>query len=386
MSPFSPALWSIRWLAAPGLPAGLLGAWALEAWLTRVRLRDLPDLPAPDPAVAVSPVTLCIPVRDEERELGPALDSWLGQDYPSLRILVVDDGSTDRTPEILARRTDPRLRVLRVDRLPPGWLGKNHALHLASRQPEALEAEWLRFADADAQAAPDLLRRAFAFLARHPADLLTLLPALDTVGWTERIFLPVANLAFLWLVPLRRIPDPRSRFACGVGGFILARRQAYRAAGGHGAAPMAAVDDMGLAYRVKAAGFVNRVALGGPHLHLRMYHGPREIVHSLRKNLLALPWTFLLAPVLAAAALLATFGCVLAALGGHPWAGFLLWLLVPPLLGEVHQRFTGRPVDLAWAFWPLSGALVLAGLLPAFWDRLRGVNRWRGRDVPIRRA
>jgi len=385
MSPFSSVSWLSRCLSAPGFPLALLGIWGLEAWLTRVRLGDLPDLPGPDPDPVLPPVALCIPVRDEERELGPALDSWLGQDYPSLRILAVDDGSTDRTPEILARRADPRLRVLRVDPLPPGWLGKNYALHLASRQPEALEAEWLLFADADAQAAPDLLRRAFAFLERCPADLLTLLPALDTVGWTERVFLPVANLFFLWLVPLRRVPDPRSRVACGVGGFILVRRRAYQAAGGHEGAPMAAVDDMGLAYRVKAAGCVNRVALGGPHLHLRMYHGPLEIVRGLRKNLLALPWTFPLAPVLAAAAVLATFGCVLAALGGHPGAGLLLWLLVPPLLGEAHQRFTGRPVDLAWAFWPLSGALVLAGLLPAFWDRLRGVNRWRGRDVPIRK-
>lgn len=374
--------WS-AWLAAP-----LFGFWGLQAWLTRARLRDLPDLPAAGGPGPLPPVTLCVPARNEERELGPALDSWLAQDCPGLRIVVVDDGSSDGTPAILAARAAGHpgiLRVLRIDRLPPAWLGKNHALDLASRQPEALAAEWLLFADADAQAAPDLLRKAFAFLDRHPADLLTLLPALDTATWAERLFLPVANLFFLLLVPPLRVADPRSRFCCGVGSFILVRRAAYDAVGGHGAAPMEAVDDMMLAYRVKAAGFGNRMALGGPHLHLRMYHGWREVIQGARKNLLALPWLFPLAPALAALALLATLGWAIPALAGHPGQGLALWLLVPPLMAEVNHRFTGRGVDLAWAFWPLSGVFVVAAIVLAFGDRLRGVNHWRGRDVKLRR-
>ena len=376
------------WLASPWPAVTLFALWAAQAWLTRARLRDLPDLP--EPGTAPPPrVTLCIPARDEEAELGRALDTWLAQDCPGLRILVVDDGSRDGTPAILAdraRRHPERLRVLRVEHLPPGWLGKNHALDLAARQPEALEAPWLLFADADAQAAPDLLRRAFAFLEQNPADLLTLLPGLDTGTWAERVFMPLANLFFLWLLPLRRIPDPRSRSACGVGGFMLVRRSAYDAAGGHRAAPLAVVDDMLLAWRIKGAGAVNRVALGGPHLHLRMYHGIGEIVQGLRKNLLGLPWLFPLAPVLAGTALAATLGCLLVALGGHPVAGMLLWALTPPLMAEVDQRFTGRPVDPLWALWPLAGLPVAGAIVLAFADRLRGVNRWRGRDVSIRRA
>jgi glycosyltransferase involved in cell wall biosynthesis len=361
----------------------------VQAWLTRARLRDLPDLPEPAAGAARPGVALCVPARDEERELGRALDTWLAQDYPDLRIVVVDDGSTDHTPDILASRAERwpgRIRALRNDVLPPGWLGKNHALHLAASQPEALAAEWLLFADADSRAAPDLLGRAFAFLDQHPADLLALLPALDAGTWAERMFMPMANMVFLWLVPPRRVADPRSACCCGVGGFILVRRAAYDAVGGHAGAPMAAVDDMLLAHRVKAAGHVNRVALGGPLLRLRMYHGAREIVQGLRKNLVPAPLLFLLAPALGALALLATLGWLLVGLAGHPGLGLLLWLLVPPLLGEVQQRFAGGPADLAWAFWPLAGPLAAAALLLAFADRLRGVNRWRGRTVRIRRS
>ena len=383
--------WLTRAAGSAWFPAPFFALWVLEAWLTRVRLRDLAGLPEreslPDlPAVPPS-VVLCIPARDEELELGRALDSWLAQDWPGLRIVVVDDDSGDRTPDLLAERLARHpgtLRVLRNRALPPGWLGKNHALDLASRQPEALAADWLLFADADAQAAPDLLRRAFGLLEREPADLLTLLPAIDGVGLAERVFMPVANLFFLWLVPPKRVADPASAACCGVGSFILVRRRAYDAVAGHAGAPMAAVDDMMLAHRVKAAGYRNRMALGGPHLHLRMYHGPLEMVQGLRKNLLSFPFFFPLAPLLVALVLAATFGCLLVALAGHPGLGLLLWLLLPPLLAEVHQRFTALPADLAWALWPLSGLLVSAAILLAFADRLRGVNHWRGRDVEFR--
>jgi hypothetical protein len=372
--------------ACSWFPVPLFGAWIVEAWLTRIRLRDLPGLPASGKAGPLPRVVLCIPARDEERELGRALDSWLAQDCPELRIVVVDDGSSDRTPAILAERAGrhpDRLRALRVERLPPGWLGKNHALDLASRQPEALAADWLLFADADAQAAPDLLRRAFGFLEQHPADLFTLLAAIDTAGFAERVFLPVANMFFLWLLPFRRVADPGSRFCCGVGAFILVRRQAYDAVSGHAGAPMEAIDDMMLAHRVKTAGFINRAALGGPHLHLRMYHGAREIIVGLRKNLLTMPYLYPMAPLVLAAVLVMTLGCVLLALTGSPWLGLLLWLLVPPLMAEVHQRYTERSVDLLWAFWPLAGLLVAAAIILAFSDRLRGVNRWRGRVVKL---
>jgi GT2 family glycosyltransferase len=368
------------------LPIALFALWGLEAWATRARLRDLPGLPGAGRTGPLPAVTLCIPARNEERELGRALDSWLAQDCPGLRIVVVDDGSSDRTPAILAERaarSGGRLRVLRNDSLPPGWLGKNHALDLASRQPEAQAVDWLLFADADAQAAPDLLLRAFAFLDEQPADLLTLLPAIDAVGWAERMFMPIANMFFLWLVPPRRVADPRSRCACGVGSFILVRRAAYDAVAGHAGAPMAAVDDMLLAYRVKAAGYRNRMALGGPHLHLRMYHGCWGIIQGMRKNQLSLPYAFPLAPLVVAGVLLATLGCVLVALTGHPGLGVLLWLLVPPLMAEVHHRFTGLPADLLWALWPLSGVLVSTAIALAFTDRLRGVNHWRGRSVKL---
>jgi len=367
------------WISAGAILAGL--ALLRRHWARLPTLATDPPLPS-EP----TPICLCIPVRNEALELAAALDSWLAQDYPAMRIVVVDDGSTDGSTEILHARetTQPdRLRVLRNDALPPGWLGKNHALDLASRQPEAQAAAWLLFADADVQAAPDLLRRAMGFALAQPTDILALIPGVDAVGPAERVVLPLAASAFQVLVPPHQVPNPRHPAFCGVGGFTLVRRSAYEAAGGHAAAPLEAIDDMMLARRMKAAGFVNRVARGGPDLHLRMYHGLGELVRAMRKNAAALPAWWLL-PLLLPPVALAALSPLWLPFAGHPGLALLLWLLVPALAGDVQQGMTGRPMDLLWAFWPLNGLVFTAGTAWAFTDRLRGVNHWRGRDVRLR--
>jgi glycosyltransferase involved in cell wall biosynthesis len=369
----------LSWISMATITLGLV--LLRRHWARLPSLADDPELPTDPPSVC-----LCIPVRDEAQELGGALDSWLAQDYPALRILVVDDGSTDGSSEILRHREaahSDRLRVLRNDQLPSGWLGKNHALDLASRQPEARAADWLLFADGDVQAAPELLRRAVAFVHSRPTDILALIPAMDVVSPAERMVLPVAAAAFLLLVPPHQVPNPKHPAFCGVGGFTLVRRTAYAAVGGHAAAPLEAIDDMMLARRLKAAGFINRAARGGPDLHLRMYHGLGELVRAMRKNSAALPAWWLL-PLVLPLALLVGLAPIWLPFAGHPLLALLLWLLVPALVGDLQQRMTGRPMDLLWAFWPLITLVFAGGTTWAFFDRLRGVNHWRGRDVRLR--
>lgn len=368
------------------VPIALLILALVAAGVTAWRIRSLPDLPARPSDTPVS-IGLCIPARNEAAELGPALDSWLAQDLPDLRIVVVDDGSTDATPQLLAERAarhPERLTVIRNDGLPAGWLGKNHALHLAVTTPQARSADWLLFVDADVRVDdPAFLRRALAGLEADPAEVLALVPAVDTVGLWERLLLPFGATAFLWLVPPGRVASPKSRIACGIGAFTLIRREAYGAIGGHAAAPLDPVDDMMLARRAKGAGFRNRVACGGPWLHLRMYPGLAAFVRGMRKNALGWPGTAWLA--LPGSAVLVTLFAspLLLTLGGHPAWGLGLWLLVPAFVGSAHQRVSRRPMDLAWALWPLIGLPLATGLLWALLDRWRGVNHWRGREVPL---
>ncbi len=342
------------------------------------RLERLPE----DPAASPSTVCLCIPARDEAREIGAALATWLVQDHGPLKIVVVDDGSTDATPEILAGLSDDRLRVIRNEALPPGWLGKNHALHLATTTPEA-QADWLLFADADVKAAPSLLRRALAHAEATGADVLALVPGQETGSFGERLLLPVLGSGFLMAVPADRVAKAGSPFCAGIGAFTLIRRSVYDALGGHAAAPLEAIDDMMLAHRAKRAGFVNRVGRGGPALSIRMYPSGREAVRAMRKNVLAMPWAWMAFPILGPLTMLLWLAPLWLPFAGWPILAVAVWLAVPAVVAEVHQRLSGRPSDLVWALWPLAGPLLLWGAMPAFWDRLRGVNRWRGREVGL---
>lgn len=343
------------------------------------KLERLPE----DAEPSASSVCLCIPARNEAREVGGALATWIAQDHGALGIVVVDDGSTDATPGILADLACARLRVIRNDGLPSGWLGKNHALHLATETPEARAAAWLLFADADVKAAPSLLRRALAHAEAVKADVLALVPGQDTGSIGERLLLPVLGAGFLLAVPADRVAKASSPACAGIGAFTLIRRSTYDALGGHAAAPLEAIDDMMLARRAKLAGFSNRLGQGGPDLRIRMYGSGAEAVRAMRKNVLALPVVWIAFPLLGPLSLALWLAPLWLPFAGWPILGVVIWLAVPAVVAEAHQRLSGRPADLAWALWPLAGPALLWGAIPAFWDRLRGVNRWRNREISI---
>jgi len=377
-------------MAAMPLPLWIplaVTALFLLGWVLVVRhLHALETLPEPVELAVWPRVTLCMPARNEAREVGRALDSWLRQDLPGFRIVVVDDGSTDATPQLLEVRRaghPERLAVLRCEVLPPGWLGKNHALHLASEHPWAREADWILFVDADVRAEPDLLRRVLGYLETHPTDVLALMPGLDTETLAERLFVPAGSALVVMAVSPTAVANPRRFSACGIGAFTLIRQGPYRRIGGRRGAPLEPVDDMALAFRAKRAGAQNRVAAGGPALRLRMYHGAGDILRGMRKNILGLRGALGLAPAMLVVLPALTLSPLWLARGGWPEAGLLVWLMFPAMVGGVHQRLSAGPSDLVWAFWPLLGPWMALGVLQAMGDRLRGRNVWRGRSVRL---
>lgn len=85
-------------------------------------------------------ITCIVPVYNGERYLGEALDSILAQTYRSLEIIVVDDGSTDRTPGVAARYGD-RVRYVRQENGGPA-AARNRGIDEA-------RGNFLAFLDAD---------------------------------------------------------------------------------------------------------------------------------------------------------------------------------------------------------------------------------------------
>ena len=245
-------------------------------WNVRVVRRPPPRHWAADAPL----VSVLVPARDEEASIAACVDALLAQDYPSLEIIVLDDDSTDSTAALAGRH--PRVHVVAGAPRPTGWTGKNWACHqLAVRA----RGEVLCFVDADTLLSPDAVSRALGELRDDDLGLVSMLLKTDTGTVAEVVLMPMVNHALLALLPAALMEQPaHPNLAVALGPFVMVRRTAYDAAGGHAAAPEHIVDDVQLARSVKAAG--HRVALrnGTTLIRTRWYSGFREIWDGFSKN------------------------------------------------------------------------------------------------------
>ena len=232
-------------------------------------------------------VSILVPARNEEENIGRCIQSLLAQDYPSFEILVLDDQSSDRTPAILMQmvNSQPGLKVLAGKPLPEGLSGKNWACSQLAHQAQG---DLLFFTDADTIHQPQTLRATVTAFKGEQADLLTGFPRQQVSTWGERLlvpFFPWASLSFipLWLAYKFRL----QALAVSVGQMMLFRREAYELIGGHDSLGTAIVDDLILTRKIKAAGLRWRVVSLSDLITCRMYHGGREAVNGFTKNLFA---------------------------------------------------------------------------------------------------
>ena len=345
------------------------------------RLRNF----APLPDEQCPRVSILFAARDEAEKLPGALQTFLSQDYPRYEVIAVDDRSADDTGKILenAARQHSQLKVVHVNSLPAGWLGKPHALQQAF---EGSNSEWLAFTDADVHFAPDLLRRTIALAESKGWGHLTLLARVDMTTVGEKIVLTFFNLAFTMAIRPWRISNPKSSTYFGVGAFQLIRRSAYEKMGTHRRLAMEVVDDVKLGKLAKMAGIRSGAAISGDAVTVEWHSGVGNIIRGTTKNFFAAagfrPWLaclqifntllvfvfpFAVLPFVRGWALL--FAGIAAGLAVVAHAGAAIENDVSPLYGFTH------PV----------GALILVWMLArsTFVTLRQGGIIWRGTFYPI---
>ncbi len=224
--------------------------------------------------------------RDEEEKLPAALTTLMEIDYPDLEVIAVDDRSRDSTRRILDEfaALHPRLRVVHVEDLPPGWLGKPHALQKAF---EAAIGEWLVFTDADVRFKPDVLRRAITLARRQKLDHLSLLCDVEMVGFWEKALITFFVAIFHLATNPGMVGSHRSPFYVGIGAFQLVKRSAYEASGTHRRLAMEVIDDMKLGKLVKRAGFRSGVGISQDSVVVRWHAGFGNLIRGVTKNFFA---------------------------------------------------------------------------------------------------
>jgi chlorobactene glucosyltransferase len=233
-------------------------------------------------------VSIIVPARDEARNIETVLTSLAATRGVAFEIVVVDDRSEDGTGD-LARSVPPgrarRVVVLEGDPLADGWLGKPWACHQGAREARG---QVLLFTDADTVHGPELLARALAALAEDDADAVTVVGRQLLGSFWERLVQPHVFLSMLLRYPrqARPLPPERWRDALANGQYILVRRDAYDAVGGHGAVRGEVVEDLRLAQTLVRAGRRLSMRRAEDALATRMYRSLAELVEGWTKNLL----------------------------------------------------------------------------------------------------
>ncbi len=256
-----------------------LGTLALT--LRNLRLYAPPPEAVPADATLVS---VCIPCRNEERNIEAVVSSVLASRHRNIEVLIYDDESTDATAEILTRlcESHDRVRAVAHQPLPTGWVGKQHACHQLSR---AANGEWLLFLDADVRLEHDAIGRALAFARTAQASLVSTFPRQITGTLGEALVVPMMFyllLGYLPFVRMRRTLSPAASAACGQ--FILVERTAYVASGGHAAIRNSMHDGIKLPRLFRKAGSKTDLFDGTNLCHVRMYHGFGQTWRGFAKN------------------------------------------------------------------------------------------------------
>ncbi|WP_406696032.1 glycosyltransferase family 2 protein [Singulisphaera sp. Ch08] len=370
------AMWPIRHLAL----------WFIFSKLD-ILTPDSPRLETDDPPL----VTAIIPAKDEERTLSECLASVCAQSYPNLEIIVVDDRSTDRTGAIAREfaASDPRIEVLTIEHLPLGWTGKTHA---AQQAADRARGDWYWFLDADTRHSPENLEIVMEYARERGAALASLLPEMRCETFWENVVQPLAGIVLMQSYPLFRVNDDRSSLAFANGQYILIKRAAYEAAGGHHAVRDRFVEDIRLAARVKSLGLPIRVAIARGIGSTRMYSSLDQLVRGWSRILYdALgrnPWRLfgrLLDPLIFSQTghVALAWAIYLLVQGGA--APFALWLLG---LSVVHHIFTYTVLNRVYrmsvpesryvAWFPVANLVMDVILIRAIKMCLTGRVTWRG--------
>jgi chlorobactene glucosyltransferase len=334
---------------------------------------------------SASLVSVIVPARNEEQDLGPCLDGLLAQTYPAIEILVVDGGSTDGTRDAALAR-GARVTLLEEPPLPEGWVGKNWACWNGALRARG---DLLLFVDADVRASPGAVATAVEWAQRDRADLVSFATRIDMVGIWEKIVLPMYIQMVLLYFRTPRVNRANSRTAMANGQFLLVRRSAYEEVGGHRAIHDRVLEDVALAERFRATHKTLRIAWTPELVATRMYRSRAEMYEGLLKTVSGVRFS---AARLAGfvAGLVAFYWLPLAVLPIGIWTGSLavtglgaaLWVA---LFGK-HVAFTraARGFAAYGLLYPVAVGYYIVLLLDALGRGIRGRPvEWKGRSYRL---
>ena len=357
------------WLVIPGviLWTGIL-VLPWQPWRNRETLEADGNTGAD-----LSDVTVLIPARNEADVIAETLLSLVSQGH-NLRIVLVNDQSTDTTEAVASRLKFDNLTIINGKPLEPGWSGKLWALQQGLAQ---VKTKTILLLDADIRLEPGAIPALQARMQQHDLHLVSLLAFLRMDSFWEKLLMPAFVYFFKLLYPFHLSNKGSRTIAAAAGGCILLRSASLEQAGGFKAIKNSLIDDCALARQFRHAGFATWIGLSHSARSRRSYDGLSGIWNMVARTaftqlrysfILLVLCSFLLTAgfVLPLAGLfcadpvtrlLAVTGIFLMAASYLPtlryYAIHPLWCAAFPLAGALYLLMTWSS---AWRYWSGAGA------------------------------
>ena len=232
-------------------------------------------------------ISVLIPARNEEENIGVLLTDLINQQYQNIEIIVFDDQSDDQTVDIVnaLAETESRIKLVRSGGLPNGWLGKNFGCHSLSLHANG---EYLLFLDADVRIGGDIIQSAVAYAEKYHLGLLSVFPKQMVITAGEKMTVPIMNFILVSLLPLPLVQWSSFRsLAAANGQFMLFNSSNYKRLNPHEYVKNCKVEDIEIARYFKDNRILIACLLGNESIRCRMYSGFGEAVGGFSKNIIS---------------------------------------------------------------------------------------------------
>jgi len=346
----------------------------------------MPNAPSNVAPISSAAIGAIVPARNEEPSIASCINS-LSRQPEIAEILVINDQSTDKTAEIVRglMTSISNLRLLETQGVPEGWVGKNHAVALGASEATN---PWLLFTDADAEHETGAAAKALQVAQETNAALVSFSPEQIMEKWYEKALIPFIYCRLARKFSYDAVNDPASPDAAANGQFLMIRRDAYDAVGGHASVAAEVLEDVALARRIKSAGYRLAFHSGKGIVRVRMYRSFASMREGWTKNLYKLiggtpkavfremestfPWIVLLVLLLGIKFPFALFAGV--------------WLLIFRQI-NYGSELTRNQFSFFLILYYVPAVVLYAGVLWASYRRhARGTVEWKGREYPVQAA
>ncbi|MFH1196598.1 MAG: glycosyltransferase family 2 protein [bacterium] len=324
-------------------------------------------------------ISVLVPARNEELNIGECIESIASQSYPNLEIIIGNDESTDNTYRIAKEFSskDHRISVLNIQPKDQNWTGKNWACNELAK---SANGDFLLFIDADVRLNSNAISNAVGLLKKYKLNMLSCFPTQVVKSIGEFLIVPMMNWLLLSFLPLKQVyKSDRISFAAANGQFILFDKNDYRAVGGHSSIAGRVVEDMEFARLFKTNGKRIMTTLGGDAVSCRMYNGFSESVKGFAKNFYRgfnwSPASFVLLLFFFAIVFLLPALAILINLS-------FVWLVLPVVISRaIIALLSKQNIIINVLLHPIQIGLVFLLGFYSMYVSLNGKSVWKGRKI-----